>query len=568
MAHLHKKKKNGREYYYIREIARVDGKPKVVNQVYLGTLDKLLKLATDKNVPVIEKIQSREFGSVWLANLIDKRIGLAKIIDDVVDDKSSGPSVGEYFLYAVINRMVEATSKRALPDWFANTAIQEIRPVNLNDLDSDGYWKKWNKVSEEHLREIATRFFTKLAQLRPAESDCFLFDTTNYFTFMASKTESSLAKRGKNKDGRDWLRQIGLALLVNRHNKLPFFYREYEGNKHDSKLFNSVVEEMASSMREIGHKNMTIIFDKGMNSQENISLIDGMDDASFITTYSSFFAEKLIHIDSSKFSPVDSNNNKKLISKGKDDDLLTAYRTTGEFWGKTRTIIVTYNPLTATKQRYVFEGKLAKLQTAIFELHSKVRDGKNGWNKESKVRAAYSKLCGELFLPDDLYNLEFDTSDNKLSMKFHKNHHNIKHHIDRFGKNIIITARDDWDTNEIVKASLDRYLVEQSFRQSKDDELIGMFPMRHWTDPMIRCHFLTCIIALAYLRLIELEFEDKGISMTSAKVMKQMRNLSSCLIWNKKSLDTQRLIEDPNEDQKNILKILGFKVVKGVLQTI
>lgn len=85
---------------------------------------------------------------------------------------------------------------------------------------------------------------------------------------------------------------------------------------------------------------------------------------------------------------------------------------------------------------------------------------------------------------------------------------------------------------------------------------------------MIRCHFLTCIIALAYLRLIELEFEDKGISMTSAKVMKQMRNLSSCLIWNKKSLDTQRLIEDPNEDQKNILKILGFKVVKGVLQTI
>jgi hypothetical protein len=32
MAHLHKKVKKGRPYYYIREIQRVDGKPKVVSQ--------------------------------------------------------------------------------------------------------------------------------------------------------------------------------------------------------------------------------------------------------------------------------------------------------------------------------------------------------------------------------------------------------------------------------------------------------------------------------------------------------------------------------------------------------
>jgi hypothetical protein len=31
----------------------------------------------------------------------------------------------------------------------------------------------------------------------------------NYFTFMASDTESVLAKREKNKEGWDWLRQVG-----------------------------------------------------------------------------------------------------------------------------------------------------------------------------------------------------------------------------------------------------------------------------------------------------------------------------------------------------------------------
>src|SRR4030042_2058359 len=37
MSHLHRKIKKGRPYYYIREIKRVDGKPKVVSQIYSGS---------------------------------------------------------------------------------------------------------------------------------------------------------------------------------------------------------------------------------------------------------------------------------------------------------------------------------------------------------------------------------------------------------------------------------------------------------------------------------------------------------------------------------------------------
>jgi transposase len=41
--------------------------------------------------------------------------------------------------------------------------------------------------------------------------------------------------------------------------------------------------------------------------------------------------------------------------------------------------------------------------------------------------------------------------------------------------------------------------VEEAFRQSKDEDLISLMPFRHWTDSKIRCHILTCIVALAYL---------------------------------------------------------------------
>ena len=46
MAHFHVKKKNGRPYLYVREIARVDGKPKVVSQTYVGSPEKVATLTS------------------------------------------------------------------------------------------------------------------------------------------------------------------------------------------------------------------------------------------------------------------------------------------------------------------------------------------------------------------------------------------------------------------------------------------------------------------------------------------------------------------------------------------
>ena len=96
MAHIHKKTKNGRCYYYIREMARVHGKPKVVNQVYLGTVERILVLASHDKKLDLKRIQVQEFGALWLANLIDKQVDLAGIVDGVVPraEMESGPSIG------------------------------------------------------------------------------------------------------------------------------------------------------------------------------------------------------------------------------------------------------------------------------------------------------------------------------------------------------------------------------------------------------------------------------------------------------------------------------------------
>ena len=73
MADLHKKVKKGRPYYYICEMARVDGKPKVVNQVYLGSVERILSMSAGEKAQ-LEKIQVQEFGALWLADKIEQDV--------------------------------------------------------------------------------------------------------------------------------------------------------------------------------------------------------------------------------------------------------------------------------------------------------------------------------------------------------------------------------------------------------------------------------------------------------------------------------------------------------------
>jgi transposase len=569
MAHLHKKMKKGRPYYYVREMGRVGGKLKVIEQIYLGSPERIKELATGEKGSCT-KVSVQEFGAVWLANLLAGEIDLVGMVDSVVPRKrgEKGPSVGEYFLYAVLNRMIAPCSKRSLPEWYSSTAIQHIRPVEIEALSSQRYWEKWDRISSEQMQKIASLFFSKVRSMPGNRSDCFMFDTTNYYTYMAGHMESELARRGKNKDGKDWLRQIGLALLVSREGRLPLFYREYEGNRHDSKVFWRMVDEVFSAMQEFAHSGagLTIVFDKGMNAPENIEKVDARDGFHFITTYSPHFAEEFIRIKLSAFQPVDSARNRELERQGREDDRIVAWRGVGEFWGQERTVVVTYNPRTAAKQRYSFDQKLLELQDVLYELRSRARSGKAPWNQLKHLEKHYLDACEKLYLPKDLYQFDLETEEGKPKFVFRKDYYRIGKHIERFGKNVIITDHRDWSTDEIARASLDRYIVEEAFRQSKDDELVSILPIRHWTDGKIRCHLFTCIVALTYLRMLENHLSRAGIPQTASAAMESMRRLHSCLCWYAGKTRPQRIIEEPSPDQDAILKAFGYKITSGVLQ--
>jgi transposase len=572
MAHFHVKKKKGRPYLYVREIARVDGKPKVVSQIYLGSPERVVGLASGTESEPLQ-IKVEEFGALWLAHKLDQDIQLAAIVDHIIPKaaRETGPTVGEYFLYCVWNRMVESVSKNRLARWYQRTAVQQIRPVDIDELTSQRYWEKWERVNEKDLKTITQLFFKRIWELESPDADCLLFDTTNYYTFLAGDTPSELARRGKSKDGRHHLRQIGLGLLVARDSKMPLYYSVYPGNVHDSKQFEAIMDEMFGIVCGL-HKTkerLTVVIDKGMNSDSNYAWIDDHARIHFITTYSTYFAQDLAATGLDRFEPVDIAKNKKLLEDGNCDELITAYRTRGEYWGKQRAVVVTYNPATARKQDYTFQSKLETIRQELLIMRNKVREKTAHWKKPEVIQERYLRLCERLHVSSDYYTIGFTHTAKGLSMSFRKDPYRISRKRAMFGKNIIITDNTDWTTREIVEASLDRWQVEDRFRLSKNDDLVGTRPIRHWTDSKIRCHLFTCVAAMTYLRRLELKLSSAGISRTGEDVMDDMKHLHSVLTLNKGSKKPVRRLETPTKTQSEVLSALGHRIDdSGVLHPI
>ncbi len=177
--------------------------------------------------------------------------------------------------------------------------------------------------------------------------------------------------------------------------------------------------------------------------------------------------------------------------------------------------MVTYNPRTAAKQRYAFDRKLLEPPA---NPRSPQREGQDPEAPLDRCGGRIEKHTTEKHASSSISQ--------KISTRFAVEKHKRKwtpcffertttgsaSTSNKFGKNILITDHSDWTTDEIVSASLDRYMVESAFRQSKDDDLVSVIPLRHWTDRKIRCHILTCVVALDYLRLIELRLIEQASS--------------------------------------------------------
>jgi len=517
VATLQKKTSRGHTYWQIVESRRVNGKPRPVVLMHLGTAEALLGRLSQEPAKAL-KARVFQFGllaALW--NIADE-LEVVPTIDRVVHKREQGLSCGQYILLAALNRCAGATSKASFSDWYRKTILPRLMPAAEGLLASQRFWDHMAYLDAPVIARIEEALAQRLVEHFSIDLRTLLFDATNFDTFIDTQTPSELAQRGHAKSKRMDLRILGLALLVSTDFHVPLLSHCYPGNQNDASLFHSVAETLVNRGHQFGTDaaQVTLVFDGGNTSGENIRTID-RSGYHFITSLTLTRHKDLLHVPLGRFRSL---AEERLHG-------VRAYRTRKEIWGRVRTIVITRSEKLLAGQIAGITAALQKKTVALKDLRHKLVQSQRpkargkGYSRESLKQRLEAVVSGQYTA--EVLKTEILDTPRGLDFTFWIDTDAFENLTrTRLGKRILCTDNHDWTTEEIILGSRAQSRIEDAFKQMKDPHWVSFSPAFHWTDQKLRVHAFYCVLALCLSSLLQRKVAQAGISLSIPMLYEQL----------------------------------------------
>ena len=503
MASIVKKIKKGRPYYYAVQSQRVNGKPRITWQKYLGTIAAIVERADAARPPRPKETVIFEAGGVAALLRIAQRLGVLELINAVVPKRRQGPTVGHYMVLAALNRALAPRSKVEIGPWYEGTALRRLWGFDKSAFSSQRFWDHMDRLSPKAIDDIQDQLVPRIEKTFGLDSGLLLYDTTNFFTFLATANERSrLARRGHSKQKRHDLRQIGLALLVADDFQIPLFHQTYPGDVPDVSLFPQLGRQLLTRYRKAirptanqKHIQATLVFDKGNVSDEAMETLV-VEGTPFVAALAANRCPDLLA------TPLEQ------LQTLADLPGCRAATATETFWGTTCRAVVVYTESFFTQQLHGVTQNLVRCQKKLLD-HSRTLDkwraGKLRGKKPTvaSVRKNVRRILAPQFIKDLItVKIEPDPSTAIPRLTYRVNHDALGRLTDqRLGRTVLITNRLDSDAATVVRTYRQLTAIEDTFKAMKNVDFLRWQPGWHWTDQKLRVHAFYCVLALTLASL-------------------------------------------------------------------
>ena len=503
MASLQKHRVGGRTYWRIVESRRVNGKPRAIPILYLGSADDLLNRLLEAPGGDL-RIRSFQHGDIAVLKAAADRLGVVSIIDRHVGRRARKLTVGTTLLLAALNRAIRPRSKRGWATWAKLTSLDRLVPgLKVEKLTSQFFWDQMDCVEVDTLRSIEDDLTRVVVEQMGIKLDTLFYDATNFFTYIASTNpRPKLPQRGRSKQKRSDLRLFSLALLVSREGQIPLYSHVYEGNRVDSKSFPDSLTRIRERLEKLSIvvEDVTIVYDKGNLSKVNQQLVDEAP-FGYVASLVPAHHPKLMKIPVEDYQPL----------SGSRLGEIPVLRLTRKIWDKERTLVLFISEQLRSGQIRGLQQHLNKRIKKLEEWKEQLaKPGSGPRSVESAKKQTDAMLSGQHL--KKVLKVEYDPDRHGSDRVRYWIDEDARAHLEKeeFGKRILVTDRSDWSDEEILLAYRGQSDVEDAFRQLKDDEHMAVRPQYHWTDQKIHVHTFCCLLALLLGRIIELEARKLG----------------------------------------------------------
>src|ERR1035437_5101064 len=549
MASLQAYQSHGIRYYRIVESFRKDGKPAIRVLAHLGRVDDILEChQQNKQAPM--KISSVSAGAVTALLRLAQEFDIAGRIDRAIDAEGNaqvrdGLTVGQSLLVAMIARACAPRSKRAFGDWAKTTYLPELIHFSAADLTSQHFWDQMNALPVEQLAGIEQQLVREVVAVEQLHLQALAYDTTNFYTHIASTNlRAELPQRGKNKQCRHDLRQMGLALVVDQVTQLPLAHVLYEGARSDMKTFAEFLKPVRKRLRELTAQpeQLTLVFDAGASSRKNLEGLERYVTAVRPSNHLALLSEAAGHLAEVQLS---------------NGATVRAWRTQRTVAGKQRDVVVVFSP-------QLYEGQLRGLWQTLSRSWRELEEMQ--LHPPVSVEAAKRKLDkirGHQFLRSLLcYEI---TRDGKgpIRIRLWSDWQEYQRLITRyFGLRILITDRAEWSTAQIIEAYRGQSKVEAAFRDLKDPRMLSTRPQFHWTDQKLHVHAFMCVTAYLLVRLLWWRAcRGAGFEGSARNLLAQLARIRRCRIVEHTGRAgrprVREQMEEINPGLENLGRVLG-----------
>jgi transposase len=510
MATIQAKISRGHKYWYIVESRRVNGKPRPVVLAYLGKAEDLLRRLQGLTSGI--RLKSYSHGAVAALLSVAQKLDIPAEINQHVKspraymaDKPTrnNLTVGMTLLLGAIGRVCMQTSKRGWWAWAKTTSCEYLLRTNFGGIDSQHFWDLMDALPVEAISRIESVLLQRVLNIYNIQTDTFFFDTTNFYTYIATtNTRCTIAQRGKNKQHRCDLKQVGLALVVSKEDYIPLFHLTYQGNFNDAKVFKSVVNKIKTRMDELhlDAQRHCIVFDRGNNSKNNLALVKeaGLHYVGALSPshHAVLVNDALNHMDT----------NIKIAERE-----FSVFRDKREIWGEERTVVVFVSDKLREGQIRGLLLELDKVENKLKELQKSLKNPR-AYNFKA-VLEAQERVSAELHSANALKVFTFTVeqcTDGGWTLTYKRNADKVDELQEEMGLRIIMTDRHDWDSAAIIQAYHGQSFIEGAFRNMKNPYHIALRPQFHWTDQKIAVHFFICVLGFLLATLVWREAVKKN----------------------------------------------------------
>lgn len=572
MASLQTLRVKGNTYYRLVTCRRINGKPTPVVLAYLGKADDIQKRLAGAEEA---RVRSWSHGAVAALYALARELRLVEIIDrhlsnsgrrrrtscktpaPIPPQRNDGLSVGQSLTLVAIGRACCATSKRAFAEWAQTTTLGQLAGVQAERLTSQHFWDQMDQLPVELIEPIERELITDVVQRFQLPLDTLLFDATNFFTFIASDNERcELPARGKQKQKRNDLRQVGVALLCSRQHGIPLWHRTYGGNVADARLFSEVLPALKQRLVELRGdiESLTVIYDKGNVSRANQHQVDESK-LHYVCALTVASQRDLVDEANRQFAPVQ-------ISPG---EAVPAYRTKKKIWGAERTVVVLCSERLRRGQMAGVMQHVAKAQQWLSEQADTLRRGKQRRNRARIERDIENFLKGRQHL-GEVIGFKLAGEDPHLTLSYEFDQAGFDALAQgTFGRLVLMTDRHNWSTAQIIRAYHGQSAVEAAFAHLKDPMHLALRPQHHWTDQKLHVHVLTCVLGFLLASLLHLRARRANAPYASmesliealGRVRRAMIVRRSAARTGKRSERVTYQLEEIEPEMAPLLPILG-----------